>query len=137
MVISAKTGISSASRRAQNHSRRCGRMARQRLKNPLFPSAMRASLATTLLAIVSAGIAQAAPPSAAPLPVMKENPFYTVTPYALPDHIKLEASGLAVLPDGKLAVSTRKGEIWLLEHPEADPKNPKAVGYKLFAAGLH
>jgi glucose/arabinose dehydrogenase len=97
---------------------------------------MRASLATTLLAILSAGVMHAASPGA-PLPVMKDNPFYTVTPYVLPEGIKLEASGLAVLPDGRLAVSVRKGEIWILEHPEADPKNGKAVGYKLFASGLH
>lgn len=62
---------------------------------------------------------------------------YTVTPYALPDGVKLEASGLAELPDGRLAVACRKGEIWILDHPEADPSNPKAVGYHRFATGLH
>ncbi|MEZ0277213.1 MAG: hypothetical protein ACAH88_20040, partial [Roseimicrobium sp.] len=97
---------------------------------------MRFSLAITLFAFVLADAAQAASP-VAPLPVMRENPFYTVTPYALPEEIKLEASGLAVLPDGKLAVSVRKGEVWILDHPEADPKNAKSVGYKLFASGLH
>jgi glucose/arabinose dehydrogenase len=63
--------------------------------------------------------------------------YYTVTPYVLPDGAKLEASGLALLPDGKLAIAVRKGEIWILEHPEADPAKPSAVGYKLFASGLH
>ena len=67
----------------------------------------------------------------------KTDPYYTVTPYVLPDGIKLEASGLAVLPDGRLAISVRKGEVWILEHPEADPTDAKAVGYKLFASGLH
>lgn len=65
------------------------------------------------------------------------NPAYTVTPYVLPDGVKLEASGLAVLPDGRLAVSVRKGEIWILDHPEADPTDAKAVGYRLYASGLH
>ncbi len=64
-------------------------------------------------------------------------PPYTVTSFRLPDHIKLEASGIAVLPDGKVAISVRKGEVWVLEHPEANPADPKAVGYKLFASGLH
>lgn len=64
-------------------------------------------------------------------------PAYTVTPYVLPDGLKLEASGLAMLPDGRLAVSVRKGEVWILEHPEADPTKPAEVGYKLFAKGLH
>lgn len=64
-------------------------------------------------------------------------PCYTVTSYVLPDGLKLEASGLALMPDGKLAVSVRKGEIWILQHPEADPTKPDAVGYKKFATGLH
>lgn len=64
-------------------------------------------------------------------------PAYKVTPYKLPDGIKLEASGLALLPDGRLAVSVRKGEVWILKNPEADPQNPDAVGYQLFATGLH
>ncbi len=62
---------------------------------------------------------------------------YTVTPYNIPEGIKLEASGMAVMPDGKLAVSARKGEVWLLDHPEADPANAEAVGYRRFASGLH
>lgn len=70
-------------------------------------------------------------------PVQAANESYTVTPYVLPDGIKLEASGLALLPDGKLAVSVRKGEIWILQNPMANPADPEAVGYKLFATGLH
>jgi glucose/arabinose dehydrogenase len=63
--------------------------------------------------------------------------YYTVTPYVLPDGAKLEASGLAVMPDGKLAVAVRKGEVWILDHPEADPSKPDKVGYHRFASGLH
>ncbi|TLD69368.1 hypothetical protein FEM03_18545 [Phragmitibacter flavus] len=63
--------------------------------------------------------------------------YYTVTPYVLPNGLKLEASGLALLPNGKLAVSIRKGEIWILDNPTADPTDPKAVGYRQFATGLH
>lgn len=63
--------------------------------------------------------------------------YYTVTPYTLPDGAKLEASGLAVMPDGKLAVAARKGEVWILDHPEADPSKPAEVGYHRFASGLH
>lgn len=70
-------------------------------------------------------------------PCLSAEPCYTVTPYVLPSGVKLEASGLALLPDGKLAVALRKGEVWLLEHPESDPTNADAVGYRLFASGLH
>lgn len=62
---------------------------------------------------------------------------YTVTPYQIPEGIKLEASGMAVMPDGKLAISVRKGEVWMLDHPEADPARGEAVGYHRFASGLH
>ncbi len=62
---------------------------------------------------------------------------YTVTPYEIPEGIKLEASGLALMPDGKLAVSTRRGEVWILGHPGADPSKPEAVGFHRFASGLH
>jgi len=62
---------------------------------------------------------------------------YKNTPYVLPEGLKLEASGMALLPDGKLAVSIRKGEIWILDNPEADPTQPEKVGYRLFASGLH
>lgn len=63
--------------------------------------------------------------------------FYTIIPYALPNGVKLEASGLAVLPDGGVAVAVRKGEVWILQHPAADPADPQAVQYRLFASGLH
>ncbi len=62
---------------------------------------------------------------------------YTITPYAIPEGIKLEASGLALMPDGKLAVSARRGEVWILDHPEADPSKPDSVGFHRFATGMH
>jgi len=67
----------------------------------------------------------------------KPQPAYTVTPYAIPDGIKLEASGLALMPDGRLAVSSRRGEVWILDHPEADPSKPEQVGFHRFATGMH
>lgn len=62
---------------------------------------------------------------------------YTVTPYRPPAGLKLEVSGVAQLPDGRVAVVIRKGEVWLLEHPDADPTDPDAVGYRRIASGLH
>jgi hypothetical protein len=49
--------------------------------------------------------------------------------------ITLEVSGMDWLPDGKLAVSTRKGDIWIISNPHA--AKAADVGYKLFASGLH
>ena len=51
------------------------------------------------------------------------------------DSLVLEASGLAVLDDRRIAVAIRKGEIWILDGVYDDP--PDHVTYKRFASGLH
>ena len=66
--------------------------------------------------------------SAAAVPVFKENPaiekeeaeYYQIVTFAIPPGIVLEAGALEWLPDGRLAVSTRRGEIYLVANPEAD-----------------
>lgn len=52
-----------------------------------------------------------------------------------PDSLVLEVSGLAKLPDGRLAVAIRKGEIWFLSNVYDDP--PSNVTYHQFASSLH
>jgi glucose/arabinose dehydrogenase len=52
-----------------------------------------------------------------------------------PDSLVLEVSGMAKLPDGRLAVAIRKGEVWLLSNVYDDP--PNNVGYHRFASSLH
>ena len=53
--------------------------------------------------------------------------YYRLETYDLPQGVNFEASGLAVMPNGKLAVGLRKGEVWV----EGEK------GFKLFASGLH
>jgi len=70
-------------------------------------------------------------------PDMPENPteeasFYTIEDVPIPDGIELEIGGLEVLADGGLAVSTRRGEVWLIDDPYGD-----APTYTRFAHGLH
>lgn len=62
---------------------------------------------------------------------------YEIVAYAPPPGVKFEITGIARLPDGRVAVALRRGEIWLLEHPDADPRDPVAVGYRRIASGLH
>ncbi len=50
------------------------------------------------------------------------------------DGLTLEVSGMDFLPDGKLAVAIRKGEVWLLDGVLGPPEK---VRYTLFASGLH
>ena len=52
-----------------------------------------------------------------------------------PDDLALEVSGMAALPDGRLAVAIRKGEIWILDGVYDEP--PDNVTYHRFATALH
>jgi len=62
----------------------------------------------------------------------REARYYKLSTYELPEDLKLEASGLALLPDGKLAISIRKGEVWIAD----DPTSPTPE-FTRFASGLH
>lgn len=68
-----------------------------------------------------------------------ESDYYQLVPYPIPESLKIEASGLATLPDGRLAVAIRKGEVWILENPLLPKSNATADDYiwKRFASGLH
>ncbi len=66
-----------------------------------------------------------------------EADYYRIVTIPLPAGLKLEASGLAPLPDGKLAIAIRKGEIWILDDPAADPPTRENTKFTRFASGLH
>lgn len=53
----------------------------------------------------------------------------------IPPEAYLEASGIEWLADGRLAVCTRRGEVWTVENPTAD--DGERVKWSLFATGLH
>lgn len=52
-----------------------------------------------------------------------------------PDSLVLEVSGMALLNDSRIAVTTRKGEVWFLSNVYDDP--PSKIAYHRFASGLH
>lgn len=58
--------------------------------------------------------------------------YYKIVDVPIPDEVVLEVGGLALNDQGQLGVSTRRGEVWLIDRPYS--KNP---GYSLFAKGLH
>lgn len=65
-----------------------------------------------------------------------ENTYYTITRFAIPEGEVLEIGGIELLPDGKLAVCTRRGEIWMISNPfSKDPE--KESKFTRFAHGLH
>ncbi len=73
--------------------------------------------------------------AAAAEPAPGENDFYRQFTFKLPPDVSLEVGALELLPDGRLAVSTRRGEIWLVDHPFTD--DPAQCRWTRFAHGLH
>lgn len=67
-------------------------------------------------------------------PVLTENDAYTVDYLRPPEGALVEVGGMGFLPDGKLAVSTRRGQVWLVENSLAP--DPKDARFTLFAEGL-
>jgi glucose/arabinose dehydrogenase len=64
-----------------------------------------------------------------------EEDYYPLIKIPVPKDIVLEAGGLEQMPDGKIAVSTRRGEIWMLENAFENP--PSNVKFTRYASGLH
>ena len=69
-----------------------------------------------------------------PKPLTEED-FYEIKTIAIPNGIQLEIGGVAPMPDGRLGVCTRRGEVWIIENPYQ--LNGTQPSYTLFASGLH
>lgn len=67
--------------------------------------------------------------------IQKEEDFYTITTVPIPRHVELEVGGMVFLPGDKLAICTRRGEVWIIYNPYM--RNGESPQYKLFAKGLH
>ncbi|PWJ58990.1 azurin [Dyadobacter jejuensis] len=67
--------------------------------------------------------------------LQKEDDFYRIITLPIPENIKLEVGGLAAMPDGRLAASTRRGEVWMINNPYL--KGDGRPSFKRFASGLH
>ncbi|MEL7163476.1 MAG: auracyanin family protein, partial [Bacteroidota bacterium] len=61
----------------------------------------------------------------------QESDYYEISPVTIPEDIKLEVGGMDFMPDGRLAVCTRRGEVWLIDDLEDE------ATYARFARGLH
>lgn len=64
----------------------------------------------------------------------QEDDYYKIITLPVPEDILLEAGGVATLPDGRIAVCTRRGDVWTIENPYMEGGIPR---FKLFASGLH
>jgi cytochrome c551/c552 len=62
----------------------------------------------------------------------KEEDYFRIMRIPTPEGLVLEVGGLAVLPNGNLGVTTRRGDIFIVE----DPLSAKPY-FRKFASGLH
>ncbi|PHN06278.1 DUF7133 domain-containing protein [Flavilitoribacter nigricans] len=64
-----------------------------------------------------------------------ENEYYRMITMPVPEGMLLEVGGMTTLEDGRIALCTRRGEVWIVENPDLyDGAQPR---YTLFANGLH
>lgn len=64
-----------------------------------------------------------------------EDAYYRIMTLPTPEGILVEAGGVTTLPDGRIAVCTRRGDVWIVENAETyQGSQPR---YVLFAQGLH
>ena len=64
-----------------------------------------------------------------------EDDYYKIISIPAPEGVLLEAGGVATLPDGSIAISTRRGDVWMIENPNME--NNSTPRFTLFASGLH
>jgi cytochrome c551/c552 len=64
-----------------------------------------------------------------------EEDYYRIITIPAPEGILLEVGGVATLPDGRIAICTRRGDVWVIENP--DMQNGADPVFTLFASGLH
>ncbi len=61
-----------------------------------------------------------------------EEDFFKISRISTPEGILLEVGGLTVLPNGNLGISTRRGDIYIVENPTGN-----RPFFRKFASGLH
>src|SRR5690349_21909448 len=72
---------------------------------------------------------------AADTPAPTEDDYYKIIKLPIPTDVVLEPGGLEWMPDGKLAVSTRRGDIYMVENPTAP--NVRRIRFTKWAGGMH
>lgn len=62
----------------------------------------------------------------------KEEDYFSIMRVPVPEGVLLEVGGMTVLPNGDLGVSTRRGDIYIIENPSS-----RQPFFRLYASGLH
>jgi glucose/arabinose dehydrogenase len=95
------------------------------------------SLVVALAFLILAAPADAQGKKKKPQPAVPagEDDYYKLLRFEVPPGEVLEAGAIEIMSDGKVAVGTRRGEIWMIDNAY-DP-DPKKVKFTRFAHGLH
>ncbi|MDO7172497.1 c-type cytochrome [Mariniflexile sp. AS56] len=88
----------------------------------------------SILTIAMTFVGQAQDKKDLPVEPMEDD-YYKINSIPIPEGMMLGIGGIALLPNDKLAISTRRGEIWTISNPYM--KNGQKPSFKLFAKGLH
>lgn len=78
-------------------------------------------------------VAFAVPASAAEHP--QESDYYKIRTLPVPEDVVLEPGDFELMPDGRVAVCSRRGEIYMIHNAFAD--DPQKAGFRRYAHGLH
>lgn len=62
----------------------------------------------------------------------KEEDFYKIVTLPVPEGVLLEVGGVEMMPNGSVALATRRGEIWIIDNPTSVKPY-----FRKFASGLH
>ena len=63
----------------------------------------------------------------------REEAYYRIVDVPIPEELSLECGSFDILPDGRLAIGTRRGEIWLVKGAFEQYPQPE---FHSFASGL-
>jgi glucose/arabinose dehydrogenase len=67
----------------------------------------------------------------------EEEEFYKIVSFDIPEEIVLEVGAIEVTPDGRLAVATRRGDVYLVSNALEEPGSKKKPRFSLWASGMH
>ena len=70
-----------------------------------------------------------------PAKAATEDDFYKLLRFELPQGEVIEPGAIEIMPDGQVAVGTRRGEIWMIAN--AYTNDPKEAKFTRFAHGMH
>jgi len=101
----------------------------------IFSYAARSGVAVGFLSVLFGGLLHARMiPTDLSETIAKESEYYQIETFSLPDDLVAEVTGLALLPGDRVAILTRRGELWIVDSI-FDPDMSKQQFTK-FADGL-